>query len=184
MKLIKGYAVLSQVELDKALKRAEERGAKAAGKKDKARVEELNKSLERKEKAVQQTHNELTDTKEMLEEYKSRADEVRKIAATAITNENDAALNQARHEALDKREAKLTDRLQEATTAEDHNYKKGYADGLSDGVRAGVASSAADRKSLTQIAMVSAASHTQPEVVNSALRITQGNTDGQTTKSA
>ena len=180
MKLFAGQVLISQVELDKALKDAEVRGVEKGEKTSKNKIEELDKALARKEKAFQKTHEELSEANEKLEVYEEERDNVRDVIKQQIHNDDKAAVNDARSETLDAREARIKDELAELEAKTSSVQKSAYADGLADGLRKAHEITATDRENAMKIAMVSAASHTPTEnmkELNSVHQLTAGSSD-------
>lgn len=188
MKLFKGYAVLSQVELDKALKEAEDKGAKNGEKSSKARIVELEKGLDKKTKDIEK----LTDNYETKVERLTRKlekveaerdvlaeerDDTREVVKQQLDNDDKAAVLEARKDSLDNKEAALKDRENKLESKEEGRYKTGYADGVADGVRKISEITKGDRDNAMKIAMVAAASHTplaNIKEINSEYRLTEG----------
>jgi chromosome segregation ATPase len=180
MKLFKGLALLGQKELDSSLSDAEKRGLNKGKRENKARIEELEKSLERKTKELEKKRNEVSDLQEINEAYREKQEEVREVARQSIENEDTSVLLNARKESLDKLEASLKDRESRLEKKETGKYQEGYADGVSDGVRKINEITAVDRENAMKVAIVAAASHTDPTTVReatNALQLTSGDTD-------
>lgn len=204
MKLVKGYALIKQTELDDALKNAEVEGAKKGEKSSKARIVELEKGLEKKtrelEKAndkhelelekINDNHNattsklnrkiEIAETKvDILEKER---DEVRDVVKQQLDNDDKEMVLDARKDSLDSKEAALKDRENKLESKEEGRYKTGYADGVADGVRKISEITQKDRDNAMKIAMVSAASHTPLQnikEINSEYRLTAGTEDSE-----
>ena len=167
--LLRSARNAKQDERDEAYNRGYEDG------KDKfaSEVEELEESVDEKNaenkklrKQVEYTNAEIS----VLREDKTKA---RDVIAQKLANENTAADLNAREDSIIKREAKIRNRedLLESrvSTEDDKRYKEGYADGVADGVRKISEITQVDRQNAMDIAMVSAASHTKPEIVKEVL---------------
>lgn len=193
MKLIKGYALIKQTELDEALKEAEARGAEKGSKNSKARVAELEKAVEKKNKEIELKTEKHQDEVAKLNRNLDRAqaavdvleadrDDVREVLKTKMENEDLAGVLEAKKEVLDAREASLLDREGKLESKEEGRYKVGYADGVADGVRKINEITQKDRDNAMKVAMVSAASHTDPRIVaeiNNVKSLTEGTTDSE-----
>lgn len=176
MKLLKGYAVLSQKELDEALRNEYKRGQEVGAKDSKARIESLETGIERKDKTIaklekkfedyeESTERQIENLEAKIEVYEEERDEARDVVKEQIKNADMKEMLEAKKEGLDAKEAKLKDRETKLGTEEDKRYKEGYADGVADGVRKISEITATDRENAMKVAMVAAASHTSPEVV-------------------
>lgn len=165
MKFIKGYKLISQEELSKLETDAEVRGAKES----KQRIDELKRSIEKKNGEIdhlRQQQEDLCETaKRQIERLEAKIevleeerDNVREVVKKSMENEDLAAVLAAKKEGLDKREAKLADE-------EDAKSKASYADGLADGLRKAHEITQKDRENAMKVAMVSAASHTPAETM-------------------
>lgn len=198
MKLIKGYALISQTELDEALKEAEARGAEKGSKNSKARVAELEKAVEKKNKELelkQEKHSdELAKRDRQMERLQAEVevlegdrDDVREVLKTKMENEDLATVLEAKKEKLDEREARVKDLESKLADKEDKNYKSGYADGSADMARKIGEITQQDRDNAMKVAMVTAASHTDPRIVKevtSAYQLTEGTQDKESPESA
>lgn len=193
MKLVKGYAVLKQTELDEAIKDAEKRGAEKGSRESKARLESLEKAVEKKNKDIERLKEQAEEAEESADRHiksleikiqvlEEERDDVREVVKQSIDNEDLAATLGAKKEGLDKREAALKDRESKLTSKEEGRYKEGYADGVADGVRKINEITQKDRDNAMKVAMVSAASHTDPRIVaeiNNVKSLTEGTTDSE-----
>ena len=137
-------------------------------------------------KNQKRTIKSLTDDKEELkirvEVLEEDRDDVREIVKQEMHLKDLEAVLEQRQENQDAREAKLKDRSSKLDSAEETNYKSGYADGVADGVRKISEITQKDRDAAMKIAMVSAASHTPIQnikEVNRELRLTAGDTDSE-----
>lgn len=176
MKLIKGYAILSQKELNEALREEYKRGKDYGERDSKSRVESLERGLARKDKEIEkltETHEDQVDklnrTVEKLEAtvetYEADRDEAREVVKAQMEAEDMKVMLETKKEGLDRREAKLKDREARLGEEEEGEYKRGYTDGMADGVRKISEVTAQDRENAMKVAMVAAASHSTPEVV-------------------
>ncbi len=199
MKLVKGYALIKQTELDEALKNAEKTGAEKGEKSSKARIVELEKGLDKKTKELEKTQEKhsaevekLNDNHDLkvsklnrqlekanatVEVLEADRDEAREVVAQSMKNDDKAEVLATRKESLDEKEASLKDRENKLESKEEGRYKTGYADGVADGVRKISEITQKDRDNAMKIAMVSAASHTplaNIKEINSEYRLTEG----------
>ena len=174
MKLIKGYALISQSELESELLHAEKRGMDKGAKESKKRLEDLEKSVEKKNKEIERLKENAEEADESanrqierleakIEVLEDERDDVREVVKKTMENEDLAAVLTAKKEGLDKREAKLKDRESKLDSEEESNFKKGYADGIADGLREISRITQQDRDNAMKVAMASAASHTPVE---------------------
>jgi len=180
MKAFKNYVILTQKELTERAKEQYRDGVKDGEKNSTKKIEELNKALERKEKAFQKTHDELTEAKEAVQVYEEERDKVRDVIKERILVDDKAAVNDARSDTLDEREARIKDQLAELEAKTSSVQKSAYADGLADGLRKAHEITATDRENAMKIAMVSAASHTPTETMkelNNVHQLTAGSSD-------
>lgn len=193
MKLVKGYALISQTELDEAIKDAEKRGVEKGGKESKTRIESLEKGLEKKDKQIEKLNDDYEASKDKsireverleakIEVLEEERDDVREVVKQSIENEDLAATLGAKKDGLDKQIAALKDRESKLESKEEGRYKEGYADGVADGVRKINEITQKDRDNAMKVAMVSAASHTDPRIVaeiNNVKSLTEGTTDSE-----
>lgn len=180
MKIIGKTVIINKNELDKALKDAERDGWDKGAKSSKTRIESLEAGIERKEKALQKTHAELSDAKEAIEVYEEERDKARDVVKQQMLNEDRENILDARQEALDAKEARIKDQLTDLDSAESKVKQSAYADGLADGLRKAHEITAQDRENAMKIAMVSAASHTPTETMkelNNVHQLTAGSSD-------
>lgn len=185
MKFIKGYKLISQEELSKLEADAEVRGAKES----KQRIDELKRSVEKKNGEIdhlRQQQEDLCETAERqierleakIEVLEEERDEVREIEKQSLKNADTVAILKAKEESLDKREKSLDKREEKLADAEETKKMAAYADGLADGLRKAHEITEKDRENALKVAMVSAASHTSPETMkelNNVHQITAGN---------
>lgn len=188
MKLIKGYALISQTELDNALKDAEKRGAEKGGKESTQRIKTLEKGLERKTEALEaaedkykatidRKNREIEVLEAKVEVLEEEREEVRDVVKQKIDADDQLALLQSKKESIDKRTALLNDREAKIGSKEEGEYKKGYADGVADGVRKINEITQKDRDNAMKVAMVAAASHTpvaNMKEINNVQALTSG----------
>lgn len=165
MKILKGYVLIKESELDHKLNKNFEQGINEGKEKNKVRVENLTNELERKEKAFQKTDKRLQEALEAIEEYKDRQSEVRDLIKQKIENEDFETILDARKEAYDRRTEELNKREAALVDEEDKKSKASYADGLADGLRRAHEITQSDRDNAMKVAMMAAASHSTPEVV-------------------
>lgn len=187
MKFIKGYKLISQEGLSKLETDAEVRGAKES----KQRIDELKRSIEKKNGEIdhlRQQQEDLCETaKRQIERLEAKIevleeerDNVREVVKKSMENEDLAAVLAAKKEGLDKREAKLKDREAKLADEEDAKSKASYADGLADGLRKAHEITQKDRENAMKVAMVSAASHTPAETMkelNNVHQLTAGSSE-------
>lgn len=161
-KLVKVNELVKQDERDEAYNRGYEDGKEEF----EAEVEELKATIKSKNRKISSLETEL----EVLKKEKVDA---RDVVTKRLANESHAAYLTVREEAVTKKEAKVAAREEAVATAEvseaDKQYKSGYADGIADGVRKISEITQVDRQNAMDVAMVSAASHTQPETVKAVL---------------
>ena len=184
MKFIKGYKLISQEELSKLEADAEARGAKES----KQRIEELKRSVGKKNSEIERLRQQQDDLHEtakheierleakisVLEEER---DDIRKIEQQSLKNADTVAILSAKEDSLDRREKSLDERENKLADAEETKKMAAYADGLADGLRKAHEITEKDRENALKVAMVSAASHTSPETMkelNSVHQITAG----------
>lgn len=187
MRLINGYRLISQKELDKKTADAEKRG----GESSKQRIEELKRSVEKKNGEIKLLENEREDTKEALERTIKRLetkisvlegerDDVREVEKQSLKNADTVAILNAKEKSLDRHEASLNKREEKLVDMEETKNMAAYADGLADGLRKAYEITEKDRENALKVAMVSAASHTSPETMrelNNDHQITTGNSE-------
>lgn len=191
MKLIKGYTLISQSELEDSLLHAEKRGVDKGSKESKKRLEDLEKSVEKKNKEIERIKENAEEADESanrqierleakIEVLEEERDDVREVVKKSMENEDLAAVLTAKKEGLDKREAKLKDREAKLADEEDAKSKASYADGLADGLRKAHEITQKDRENAMKVAMVSAASHTPAETMkelNNVHQLTAGSSE-------
>lgn len=191
MKLFKKRVIIHQDELNESLAQAEKRGEARGSKTSKERIENLEKAVEKLKKEAVKAEEKYSDELEVrertianlnakVEVLEEAADEVRDVVKQSIENEDAKAVLEATKESQDAREARLKAREAKIGDEEEGEYKRGYADGVADGVRKINEITAKDRENAMKVAMVAAASHTQPEVVKNALQLTAGDEDKET----
>lgn len=187
MRLIKGYKLISQKELDEKIADAEKRG----GENSKQRIEELKRSVEKKNREIELLENEQEDAEELLERTVERLeakisvlenerDDVRDVEKQSLKNADTVAILNAKEKSLDSREASLNKREEKLVDMEETKNMAAYADGLADGLRKAHEITEKDRENALKVAMVSAASHTSPETMrelNNDHQITTGNSE-------
>jgi hypothetical protein len=168
-KLLRTAREVKQDERDEAFNRGYEDGKEEFA----SRVEELEDEVEENEASIKTKNRKIRNLETELEVLNKQKSDARDVVTKRLANENIAADLKAREELVAKREAKLEAREAAITDAEvkeeDKNYKSGYADGVADGVRKISEITAVDRQNAMDVAMVSAASHTQPETVKAVL---------------
>ena len=184
MKFIKGYKLISQRDLSKLEADAEVRGAKES----KQRIEELKRSIEKKNSELVNLRHQKEDLDKIMG-YKIKRletkisvleeerDDIREIEKQSIKNADTVAILNAKEKGLDKREKSLDEREEKLADAETTKKMTAYADGLADGLRKAHEITEKDRENALKVAMVSAASHTSPEIMkelNSVHKITTG----------
>jgi hypothetical protein len=167
--LLKTARTVKQDERDEAYNNGYEDGkSEYEGELDEAleTVEEQKATLKKKNREIANLNTEL----EVLNKQKNDA---RDVVTKRLANENIAADLKAREELVAKRETKVQTREDAVSNSEvseeDKQYKSGYADGIADGVRKIGEITQVDRQNAMDVAMVSAASHTQPETVKAVL---------------
>lgn len=184
MKLIKGYKLISQRELSKLEADAEARGAKES----KQRIEELKRSIEKKNDEIDHLRHQQDDLNEAAERKAERLeakisvleeerDDIREVEKQSLKNADTVALLNAREKSIDKRERLLNEREDKLADAEETKRMTAYADGLAGGLRKAHEITEKDRENALKVAMVSAASHTSPETMkelNGVHQITAG----------
>ena len=182
---------MTQTELDDILRKSEKTALKKAEKAVKARIEELETAVEKKNKNIKKledTHKEYVEDatasakrlETKLEVLEEERDEVRDVVKQQLDNDDMKIVLEQRKEALDLREAQLTDRESKIGSKEEGEYKHGYADGVADGVRKISDITQKDRDNAMKVAMVSASSHTPVanlKEINNAHQITAGTED-------
>lgn len=198
MKLIKGYALISQTELDEALDQAEQRGTERGAKSSKARITELEKAVEKKNKEIElkaekhedevaKLNRNLLRAKAAVDVLEADRDEVREVLKTKMENEDLTSVLEAKKAVLDEREARVKDLESKLEEKSDKNYKSGYADGSADMARKIGEITQQDRDNAMKVAMVTAASHTDPRIVKevtSAYQLTEGTQDKKSSESS
>lgn len=136
-------------------------------------VEDLESEVDSLKATVKKLRREVTDKNVELEVFAKQKSDARDVVTKRLANENIAADLKSREELVAKREEKAAAREEKLADAEvkeeDKQYKSGYADGIADGVRKISEITQVDRQNAMDIAMVSAASHTQPEIVKEVL---------------
>lgn len=184
MKFIKGYKLISQRELSKLEADAEVRGAKES----RQRIEELKRSIEKKNGELVNLRHQKEDLHKIAEHKIERLetkisvleeerDDVREIEKQSIKNADTVAILNAKENSLKRREKLLDEREEKLADAEETKKMTAYADGLADGLRKAHEITEKDRENALKVAMVSAASHTSPEIMkelNSVHKITTG----------
>jgi cell division protein FtsB len=148
----------------------------------KVRFEEQEKANDALTRKNARLTTEVKDLKDTVDVYEGERDKVRDIVKQQLINDDTANTNAAIKETLDAREAKLKDRESKIGLEEEGEYKRGYADGVSDGVRKINDITQKDRDNAFKVAMVSAASHTDPRIVseiNNVQALTAGTTDSE-----
>lgn len=191
MKVTKNYNLISNTELEELEKDFFRKGWKKGEENQKERVEELEKALTRKDKALGKLQTKYDDYIEFAEDkfsnletkievLEEKRDSVREVVKQTIENEDTAAVLEAKEEALNAREERLNDRESDLNDAEGRVQKGSYADGLADGLRKAHEITQEDRNNAMKIAMVSASSHTPVETMkelNNAHQLTTGSKD-------
>lgn len=184
MKFIKGYKLISQEELSKLEAGAEARGAKES----KQRIEELKRSVEKKNGEIEYLRQQQEDLCETAKRETERLeakisvleeerDDIREVEKQSLKNADTVAILSAKEDSLDRREKSLDERENKLADAEETKKMAAYADGLADGLRKAHEITEKDRENALKVAMVSAASHTSPEIMkelNSVHKITTG----------
>nr|DAX93588.1 MAG TPA: hypothetical protein [Caudoviricetes sp.] len=187
MRLIKGYKLISQKELDEKIVDAEKRG----GENSKQRIKELKRSVEKKNREIELLENEQEDAEELLERtierleakisvLENERDDVREVEKQSLKNADTVAILNAKEKSLDRREASPNKREEKLVDMEETKNMAAYADGLADGLRKAHEITEKDRENALKVAMVSAASHTSPETmreINNDHQITTGNSE-------
>lgn len=170
--------IVSEASYDKEMAHQYEKGFKSGERTAKNRVESLETALERKTKAHTKLEKTIEELNEEIKVYQGERESVHKVVQQRLENEDIAAGLDVRQESLDRKTAKLKDREAELDQEEDRHYKSGYADGAADTARKISEITEKDRDNMAKVAMVSAASHTSPqivrEVMNGANQLTAG----------
>lgn len=181
-----GTVVLTEKELNNKVESRYHEGVKAGIEKGEAsskkRLEDLEKSIEKKNKEIERIKENAEEAEESanrqierleakIEVLEDERDDVREVVKKTMENEDLAAVLAAKKEGLDKREAKLKDRESKVGQEEEGEYKRGYADGVADGVRKINEITAGDRENAMKVAMVAAASHSTPEVIREVTNV-------------
>jgi len=179
-----GYKLVKTEELNKLLRTAREvkqderdeaynNGYEDGKSEYKAEVDELQETLDEKNATLKKKNRHISELEVELEVLRKQKSDARDVVTKRLANENVAAELKAREDLVAKREKKVEEREEKVSTAEvdekDKNYKSGYADGVADGVRKISEITQVDRQNAMDVAMVSAASHTQPETVKAVL---------------
>jgi hypothetical protein len=139
-----------------------------------AKVECLKKKHNDTEEAKNHVIERLEAKISALEE--DRADML-KVEKQSLKNADTAAILEVKKKGLDRREKSLDERENKLADAEETKKMAAYADGLADGLRKAYEITEKDRENALKVAMVSAASHTSPEIMkelNSVHQITAG----------
>lgn len=187
MRLIRGYELISQKELDKKIADAEKRG----GENSKQRIEELKRSIEKKngeidhlcyqkEDLCKTAERQVERLEAMISVLEEERDNVREVEKQSLKNADTVAILNAKEKSLDRREAGLNKREEKLVDVEETKNMAAYADGLADGLRKAHEITEKDRENALKVAMVSAASHTSPETMrelNNDHQITTGNSE-------
>lgn len=178
------YKLVKQDELEKLLKtarqvkqderdKAYDSGYEDAKSEYSEKVEDLENEVEENEETIKSKNRKIRTLETELEVLNKQKSDARDVVTKRLANENIAADLKAREELVAKKETKVTAREEAVATAEvseaDKQYKSGYADGIADGVRKISEITQVDRQNAMDVAMVSAASHTQPETVKAVL---------------
>ena len=181
-----GKVILTEEELNDKVVLGYNEGFDAGVKKgevaSKKRLEDLEKSVEKKNKEIERLKEDAQEAEESanrqierleakIEVLEDERDDVREVVKKTMENEDLTAVLTAKKEGLDKREAKLKDRESKVGQEEEGEYKRGYADGVADGVRKINEITAGDRENAMKVAMVAAASHSTPEVVREVTNV-------------
>ncbi len=178
------YKLVSTEELNKLLRTAREvkqdertkaydEGYEDAKREYIDQVDDLEDTVEEQTTTIKTKNRKISSLETELEVLKKEKVDARDVVTKRLANESHAADLTVREEAVTKKEAKVAAREEAVATAEvseaDKQYKSGYADGIADGVRKISEITQVDRQNAMDVAMVSAASHTQPETVKAVL---------------
>lgn len=168
-KLLKTARTVKQDERDEAYNNGYEDGKSEY----EGQVEDLEETVDEKNARIKKLQRELTEKNTELEVLNKQKSDARDVVTKRLANENIASDLKAREELVAKRETKVQTREDAVSNSEvseeDKQYKSGYADGIADGVRKIGEITQVDRQNAMDVAMVSAASHTQPETVKAVL---------------
>lgn len=154
-------------------------------------IEELKEKIELKNRKIKKLErdweNSIEDMNEMRERLQVEIDFLRKERTDALVVMKQATENDRTIALIDVAEKSLAKREKRLFDTEEGKYKEGYSDGVADGVRKINEITAVDRENMAKVAMVSAASHTSPEVmreINSSVdSITETESNAQAKKS-
>jgi len=178
------YKLVKASELKKLLATAEEvkqdaideaynKGYEEAEREQEYAVEELQIKTNEQSTKIKKQAREIAAKDVEIEVLTKQKSDARDVVTKRLANENIAADLKAREELVAKRETKVQTREDAVSNSEvseeDKQYKSGYADGIADGVRKIGEITQVDRQNAMDVAMVSAASHTQPETVKAVL---------------
>lgn len=168
-KLLRTARDVKEEERDEVYNRAYEDGKQEQA----AEVEELQDKVDTKTAELKKLRRELSEKNIELEVFAKQKSDARAVVTKRLENEEKASELNTREMAIYKKEEKLEKRekavAESENNTEDKNYKTGYADGVADGVRKISEITQVDRQNAMDIAMVSAASHTKPEIVKEVL---------------
>lgn len=176
MKKFKKYVLMTHEELAEHVSGRYEDGLDEG----KARIEQLEKALERKSKAYEKLDREYDDQEKAIRVLQDERDDVRDIVKKSMDNKDLAAVLKTKEEHLDRRAQRLNELEQQIEDTESKQYKEGYADGVSDGVRKINEITAQDRENAMKVAMIAASSHTPVanlKELNSVHNIATGTAD-------
>lgn len=173
MKLFKKI-IMTETELDDLEAKYFKSGYKAGKKETKERVDNLEKSIERKNRESEKLNrtygNTIEDKNEEIQRLKTKVsvleeerDDIREVVKQSMENEDTAAVLSAKEDIIEKREEALAEREKELNDKEEKNYKSGYADGSADMARKIGEITQADRDNAMKVALVAASSHTPVE---------------------
>lgn len=168
-KLLKTARTVKQDERDEAYNRGYEDGKEEYA----DELENAQETVEEQKATLKKKNREIANLNTELEVLNKQKNDARDVVTKRLANENIAADLKAREELVAKRETKVQTREDAVSNSEvseeDKQYKSGYADGIADGVRKIGEITQVDRQNAMDVAMVSAASHTQPETVKVVL---------------
>lgn len=159
--------ILSQDELFKLHNEFYDEGYADGEKRGQSKKEADQESIRTLNRKIKKQEAELSALRE------ARSDE-NKLAKLALELEDKQIIIEQKAVLLESREKRVTDRENAINSKEEANYKKGYADGVADGLRRISEITAKDRDNAMKVAMVAAASHTNPQVTSDVLQLADG----------
>lgn len=140
----------------------------------KRRIESRDRRIEDLDNKNEKQRIKISDLEETNAVLEGKLDAQTDLTTRRTELEADEKLFKAEKKAFGDVQKKMKELTEKAEEADGQGYKKGYADGIADGLRKAHEIAAEDRKNMSQIAALAAASHSSEATTKIADQIVKG----------